>query len=177
MGGEPLIEVKKLAETPEMKAAISKMLAQSTGVQDQHLAARMLDQVGRIQAPWLFGDILEGRQVALDMMYEMKPGTLVEGMLCQQMIGVHFAALSYLYKAAFAGDHSESYLAFTTRLMRLFHEQAEVMARLKGKTVQQKVQVEHIHVHKGGQAIVGAVDSAELKQGEGGADEKQKKTP
>jgi hypothetical protein len=41
--------------------------------------------------------------------------------------------------------------------MRVFNEQLEVMQKLKGKTGQQKVTVEHVHVNEGGQAIVGAL--------------------
>ena len=54
-----------------------------------------------------------------------------------------------------------------TRLMRLFNEQVELMARLKGKTSQQKVTVEHVHVHQGGQAFVGAVNTTKPDRGEG----------
>jgi hypothetical protein len=52
--------------------------------------------------------------------------------------------------------------------MRLFNEQLEAMAKLKGKAGQQKVTVEHVHVHKGGQAIVGAI-SAEGTPGKDGS--------
>jgi len=51
-----------------------------------------------------------------------------------------------------------------TRLMRLFIEQLAAMAKLKGKTGQQKVVVEHVHVHSGGQAVVGAVASPNQEQ-------------
>jgi hypothetical protein len=44
-----------------------------------------------------------------------------------------------------------------TRLLRLFTEQLEAMSKLKGKTSQQKVIVEHVTVAAGGQAIVGVV--------------------
>jgi len=44
-----------------------------------------------------------------------------------------------------------------TRLMRVFNEQVETMAKLKGKAGQQRVVVEHVTVAAGGQAIVGAV--------------------
>jgi ribosomal protein S6E (S10) len=50
----------------------------------------------------------------------------------------------------------------------LFNEQLEAMAKLKGKTRQQKVIVEHVHVHHGGQAIVGTV-TATRTEGTGGA--------
>jgi hypothetical protein len=43
------------------------------------------------------------------------------------------------------------------RLMRLFTEQVEAMSKLKGRSGQQRVVVEHVTVAAGGQAIVGAV--------------------
>ncbi len=36
----------------------------------------------------------------------------------------------------------------------------EAMAKLEGKTSRQKVTVEHVHVHGGGQANVGAVSTS-----------------
>ena len=45
------------------------------------------------------------------------------------------------------------------RLLRLFNEQLQALATLRGKTGQQKVTVEHVHVYEGGQAIVGSVDT------------------
>ena len=45
----------------------------------------------------------------------------------------------------------------TTRLIRLFNEQVETMAKLKGKGGQQRAVVEHVTVAAGGQAIVGSV--------------------
>jgi GTPase len=51
--------------------------------------------------------------------------------------------------------------------MRLFTEQLEAMSKLKGKVGQQKVTVEHVHVHDGGQAIVGAVSTGKPDRGEG----------
>jgi hypothetical protein len=41
--------------------------------------------------------------------------------------------------------------------MRLFNEQVDTMAKLKGKGGQQRVVVEHVTVASGGQAIVGNV--------------------
>jgi hypothetical protein len=44
--------------------------------------------------------------------------------------------------------------------MRLHLEQIEAMQKLKGKAGQQRVTVKHVHVHEGGQAIVGAVSTS-----------------
>ncbi len=42
------------------------------------------------------------------------------------------------------------------KLLRTFAAQVEALQRHRGKG-QQKVTVEHVHVHAGGQAIVGSV--------------------
>jgi len=52
-----------------------------------------------------------------------------------------------------------------TKLTRTFTAQMEALNRHRGKG-QQKMTVEHVHVHKGGQAIVGNVHS----KGDGDAD-------
>jgi hypothetical protein len=67
-------------------------------------------------------------------------------------------------------EGKDASLLRATRLMRLFNEQLEAMAKLKGKTGQQKVTVEHVHVNAGGQAIVGAVTAGKGNQGGGGED-------
>jgi hypothetical protein len=41
--------------------------------------------------------------------------------------------------------------------MRIFMDQAQTLAKLKGKGGQQRVVVEHVNVAAGSQAIVGAV--------------------
>jgi len=52
-----------------------------------------------------------------------------------------------------------------TWLMRLFAEQLEALAKLKGKSSQQRVAVEHVTVNEGGQAIVGAVAATKALPG------------
>ncbi len=60
-------------------------------------------------------------------------------------------------------------MAAATRLLRLFTEQMEALARHRGTASEQRVTVEHVHVHEGGQAIVGAVTAPQkASQGEGG---------
>jgi len=57
-------------------------------------------------------------------------------------------------RATLEGQHPEAVdtnVLRATRLMRVFGEQLEAMQKLRGKTGQQKVTVEHVHVHDGGQ--------------------------
>jgi hypothetical protein len=90
---------------------------------------------------------------------EIGPTTGVQTMLAVQMIGVHEAAVKALVMTKSAQDVviQEAIFLRATRLMRLFNEQLEAMAKLKGTAGQQKVIVEHVHVHQGGQAVVGVV--------------------
>jgi hypothetical protein len=90
---------------------------------------------------------------------EMAPQNATEAMLSVQMIAANEAALLFLRRAV-ENQHTEGIDANVlraTRLMRVFNEQLEAMQKLKGKAGQQKVTVEHVHVHEGGQAIVGTV--------------------
>ena len=87
------------------------------------------------------------------------------------MIAANNAALMFLSRATIENQHPEAIdtnVLRATRLMRVFREQLEAMQKLKGKSGQQKVTVEHVHVHEGGQAIVGAVSTGGTGRGGGG---------
>lgn len=92
-------------------------------------------------------------------------------MLAAQMIACHDAAMNFLCRAT-AQDQTTDVIdrnvLRATRLMRIFGEQLEAMQRLKGRTRQQRVTVEHVHVNAGGQAVVGAVTTARVREGAGG---------
>ena len=76
------------------------------------------------------------------------------------MVGTERAAMRFLARAMLPGQTTETIDANVTRsvmLMRLFREQIETMSKLKGKSGQQRVVVEHVNVEAGGQANVGTV--------------------
>jgi hypothetical protein len=99
---------------------------------------------------------------------EYAPRNILEASLAVQMTATAEAALLFLSRATLENQPSEfvdRIAVRATRLMRLYLEQIEAMQKLKGKTSQQRVTVEHVHAHEGGQAIVGAVST---KPGGGG---------
>jgi hypothetical protein len=81
-----------------------------------------------------------------------------EGMLASQMVATHFAAMGILrrLKGSETIPQQDSNGNLAVKLLRTFTMQVEALQRYRGKG-QQKVTVEHVHVHSGGQAIVGAV--------------------
>ena len=97
---------------------------------------------------------------AIAMLAELQPTTPTESLLAVQMIGTHRAAMRALAAATREGqtvDDADRRVLQAVRLMRLFAEQLEALAKLKGKGGQQRVIVQHVTVAAGGQAIVGSV--------------------
>ena len=159
-------EVQK-TDRAELIAQCEESLGTITGVKSGKLALRLVSQVAMQLSNSEDGG---GMIAAAAVLAELKPANLTEAMLATQMIGVHEAALVFLRNATADGQTAEGRDANThraVRLMRLFIEQLAAMAKSKGKTGQQKVVVEHVHVNAGGQAIVGAVTTPG-GQGEGG---------
>ena len=91
-----------------------------------------------------------------------KPANELESMLAAQIIACHNAAME-CYRRAMHGEQTfagrSENLSQANKLSRSFSTLLEALNRHRGKG-QQKVTVEHIHVNKGGQAIVGNVSTA-----------------
>lgn len=110
----------------------------------------------------------------IPILHSIKPRDALETMLAVQMTGIHNVAMNCIMRAMIPEqtfEGRESNLTYATRLLRTFTAQMEALQKYRGKGTQQKVIVEHVHVHKGGQAIVGAVNSQ--GKGGGGGDEGQ----
>ena len=83
----------------------------------------------------------------------------IEGMVAAQMIAAHNAAMESYRRAALTNQTFEGRqegLNQANKLSRTYVTLVEALNRHRGKC-QQKVTVEHVHVHEGGQAIVGNV--------------------
>ncbi len=133
-----------------------------TGIQRPEVGIRVASQVsGMLRSPKL-EDADRSLFVAIGAVAELSPRNGMEGMLAAQMVATHEAAMGFIELATREGltcQERDANAARATRFMRLQLEQIEAMQKLKGQAGQQRVTVEHVHVHKGGQAIVGAVSS------------------
>jgi hypothetical protein len=90
-----------------------------------------------------------------------KPRDEAEGMLAAQLVASHNAAMECYRRAmipeqSLVGRHEN--LTQANKLSRTYATLLEALNRHRGKG-QQKVTVEHVHVHDGGQAIVGTVSA------------------
>jgi hypothetical protein len=103
-------------------------------------------------------------------MIAAKPRDEFEGMLAAQMVAAHAAAMECYRRAmipepTFAGHDSN--LRHAAKLSRVYADLLLALDKHRGKR-QQRVIVEHVHVHQGGQAIVGAVHQGGGEVAEGG---------
>jgi hypothetical protein len=85
------------------------------------------------------------------------PNDELQGMMAAQLIAAHNAAME-CYRRTMIGEQTfegrRENLAQANKLSRTYAALLEALNRHRGKG-QQKVTVEHVHVHAGGQAVVG----------------------
>jgi hypothetical protein len=91
----------------------------------------------------------------------ISPQDEIEGMIATQLVAAHNAAME-CYRRAMIGEQSfegrRENLNQANKLSRTYATLLEGLNRHRGKG-QQKVTVEHVHIHQGGQAIVGNVQT------------------
>lgn len=148
--------------------AISYYLAafEATGAKHTDMARHVLDQVREIRLD--SSDDVDGMNRNLATLHSLGAQDSLEGLLMAQMVGVHNLAMEFM-KRALRGedtDHVEMNVNRANKCLRTFTAQVETLNRHRGKG-QQKMIVEHVHVHEGGQAIVGVVDGQGGLKGNG----------
>jgi hypothetical protein len=88
------------------------------------------------------------------------PTDEVEGMIAAQLIAAHNATME-CYRRAMVNEQTfesrRENLSQANKLSRTYAVLLDALNRHRGKG-QQKVTVEHVHVHSGGQAIVGTIE-------------------
>jgi hypothetical protein len=104
-------------------------------------------------------EIEQQRHAAVDALIGMGPRDEFEGMIAAQLIACHSASMECYRRAMLRDQPFEGWreqLNQANKLSRTYATLLEALNRHRGKGAQ-KVTVEHVHVHEGGQAIVGNV--------------------
>jgi len=101
----------------------------------------------------------KGPNFMLSVIKGVEPTDQLETMLAAQMAAVHMAMMTFARRLAHVENipQQDSAERAFNKLARTFTAQMEALTRYRGKG-QQKMTVEHVHVHQGGQAIVGNVN-------------------
>jgi hypothetical protein len=117
-----------------------------------------------VEALWLKNSSPEERdrqfRATAAALIGIAPRDELEGMIAAQLIAAHNAAME-CYRRAMIGDQTfegrRENLTQANKLSRTYAALLEALNRHRGKG-QQKVTVEHVHVHAGGQAVVGNIE-------------------
>ena len=148
-----------VANDPEDRKGVLKNIG---GSQSDHWNNLLANQA--VQALWLKhsdGEI-RGRQMSATVaaLMGIAPKDELEGMMAAQLVAAHNAAME-CYRRAMLGEQTfegrREALNQANKLSRTWATLLEALNRHRGKG-QQKVTVEHVHVHAGGQAVVGMVE-------------------
>jgi hypothetical protein len=131
------------------------------GSQSDHWNNTLANQT--VQALWLKNSSPEERDRQLSATVAALMGTApkdeLEGMMAAQLIAAHNAAME-CYRRAMIDEQTfegrRENLAQANKLSRTYSMLLEALNRHRGKG-QQRVTVEHIHIHPGGQAVVGVI--------------------
>lgn len=129
-----------------------------------------------IQSLWMKNSSEEDRDRQLNgtvaALVGIGPRDELEAMIAAQLLAAHNAAME-CYRRAMISDQSfegrRENLAQANKLSRTHAVLLEALNRHRGKG-QQKVTVEHVHVHAGGQAVVGMVAPTSVQPGGGDRD-------
>jgi hypothetical protein len=150
------------AKTEGERDELLKQVAElATGTRSLELTNVLMKQIDVVQNNAVHLTPQEAPRTSTSSLIAMQPRTFTEAMLATQMIQTHYAMGEFLARATHPEQPSENVdrnVNRAVRLGRLFTEQIEALQKLRGQSGQQRVMVEHVHVHEGGQAIVGAVD-------------------
>jgi hypothetical protein len=135
------------------------LLAQALGTTDADFITAILNQLGNATVNGSAASE-ENLNFVLSVLTGVAPRDRVEAMLAAQMALVHLATMTFTRRLAHVEtipqqDSSQNAL---NKLMRTFTNQMETLKRYRSGA-QQTVKVERVHVHEGGQAIVGNVET------------------
>jgi hypothetical protein len=134
------------------------LLMHALGTTEWNFANGILNQLANASTKRGEADV-SGLNFMLSVVKAIAPEDEIETMLAAQMAAVHSATMTFacrLNHVETIQQQDSAERAFN-KLARTFAAQMEALKRYRTGG-QQKVTVEHVHVHEGGQAIVGHVE-------------------
>ena len=149
-----------VANDPEDRKGALKSIG---GSQSDHWNNTLANQA--VQALWVknldTGERDRQLSATVAALVGISPKEELEGMMAAQLIAAHNAAME-CYRRAMVGEQSFEgrceNLNQANKLSRTWATLLDALNKHRGKG-QQKVTVEHVHVHAGGQAMVGAIET------------------
>jgi Spy/CpxP family protein refolding chaperone len=149
-----------LPDHPDLKTG-TKLLMEALGTTSHEFLGGIVTQLANAG--------IKGKEIdmgssnfMLSIAIGIEPKDQIEAMLAAQMAAVHMQTMTFARRLNHVENipQQDSAERAFNKLARTFTAQMEALNKYRGKG-QQKMTVEHVHVHEGGQAIVGNVQGGE----------------
>jgi hypothetical protein len=167
--GPPKFKLIKEKTVCPIEKNLDKNLLQmkeTTGSSDTDLSQGLLTQMG---ATFQTGSPEDIANFVAAFMHGLRPRDEMEGVLITQMAGTHNLIMDYMRRAMIPGQilgATNDYTDRAFKLMNIYLRQVEALEKYRGKRLEQKVIVKHVHIHEGGKAIVGHVENRPRGEGD-----------
>ena len=172
--GKATPKPREVVITMTEDGAMQDMGGSKYGVFNHYLADSLM------RTMWVVGgqnpadrEALESKAMgaAVAAMRAFEPKDEIEGLLAAQSLAMHFASMECFRRSIISeqsADTASKLRRDGANLSRGMTDMLSALAKHRGQG-QQKVTVEHVHVHAGGQAVVGAVTAGAALPMSGGA--------
>lgn len=142
--------------------SLSEKAKEGFGTSNEDLIVRLFGQVMYADPR---ADLTKGRDASaiLAILRGIHAKDELESLLAAQIAATHNLAMEFLRQASLREQTTfgiDVNVNRATKLLRCFTAQVEALHRYRGKG-EQKMVVEHVHVHNGGQALVGQVNNSD----------------
>lgn len=148
-----------LAFSGTSEALINLKSLASTGLRNTEACNQILLELANLSLESIKNGNVRSANESLALLDELDPQGGADTMLCAQMVAVHTASMACMYRAM---RHDQTFegrdlnLKHAAKLTSVFARQIEAREKMK-RGGSQTVNVRHVHVHDGGQAMVGNV--------------------
>jgi hypothetical protein len=158
------------APTADLEAHRATLRA-TFGTSSDEFADTMMGKVISGLTPTAF-DILDEATLnaVLATIASLRPESEIEALMCVQTVIAGFSALRMLQLSQrhLGEENIAVYGGYTNRLLKLQGELLETLDRRRKGGSSQSIEVKHVHIHAGGQGVIGIVNHDEGQtRGEG----------
>jgi len=132
------------------------------GVDNKVVFDRFLHQAKKVMSKSMGVDGAEDESFILAFLQDIEPQDMQEGMLAVQMLATHSLSMEMSARALLWSQTNESVtdnLNRMAKLQRLFIKQMDALQKKRNRG--QVIQVQHVNVESGGQAVVANVSTTE----------------
>jgi hypothetical protein len=152
------LKMGKTEDELESGPSLAPAVHRTFGTSDGDLTAELLLQVTRALPN--AGPLDPLGNHALAALHGIAPRDSLEGLLAVEMVSVHNFAMDLMARGAMKGQSPEGMERcgnLATKLLRTFIAQIEALDRHRGQGGEQKMNVEHAHIHDGTHGVEGPV--------------------